>query len=141
MTQSETNADALLFSGKSSTTGIDIVGALLFTVPPNFTALGIDSTGNVAIQARLKKNVALSNFHFMMTDSTTHNPVTGKTVTVTRLLDNGSFAAGTIGSVTEVASGIYRVDLPAADVNGNVVTLRATASGCDDLVVTLLMEP
>lgn len=93
------------------------------------------------ISTRLKTNQALSAFHFLMTDSTTHNPATGKTVTVTRAIDTGAFSAGTIGSVTEVANGIYRVDLPAADLNGAVVTLRATASGCDDLLMTLVLEP
>ena len=137
VTQAETNADALLFSGKSSTSGVDLVGALVYTVPANFTALAVSTAGAVVIQQRVRKNQALSNFHFLMTDSTTHNPVTGKSVTVTRLLDGGSFGAGTIGSATEVANGMYRVDIPAADLNGNVVTLRMTASGCDDLFVTL----
>lgn len=100
-----------------------------------------DSTGAVKIQTNLKKNQALSNYHFLMTDSTAHNPATGKTVTVTRAIDNGAFGAGTLGSVTEVANGLYRIDLPAADLNGNVVTLRMTASGCDDLIVTLILEP
>lgn len=90
---------------------------------------------------RLKTNTAVSNYAFLMTDSTTHNPATGKTVTVTRNIDSGTFGAGTIGAVTEVSNGIYRVDLPAADLNGAVVTLRMTATGCDDLFVTLLLEP
>lgn len=141
VSQAETNADALLFTGKSNTAGIDIVANLLYTVPANFTALNIDATGNVAIQARLKKNQALANFPFVMTDSTTHNPVTGKTVIATRMIDGGTLAGGTLGAVTEVSDGIYRLSIPAADLNGNVVTLRMTASGCDDLVVTLLMEP
>jgi hypothetical protein len=141
VSQSETNADALLFSGKSTTSGIDIVGNLIYTVPPNFTALAIATDGGVKLTARLKKNSAIANFHFLMTDSTTHNPATGKTVTATRVIDNGSFGAGTIGSVTEIANGLYRVDLPAADLNGDVVTLRMTANGCDDLFVTLTLEP
>lgn len=99
----------------------------------------LDVTATIA--TRLKTNQALNSFHFLMTDSTTHNPATGKTVTVTRAIDTGAFGAGTIGSVTEVANGIYRVDLPAADLNGAVVTLRATASGCDDLLLTLVLEP
>lgn len=99
----------------------------------------LDVTATLA--TRLKTNQALNSFHFLMTDSTTHNPATGKTVTVTRAIDTGAFGAGTIGSVTEVANGIYRVDLPAADLNGAVVTLRATASGCDDLLMTLVLEP
>lgn len=139
--QAESNADTLLFSGKSTTAGIDVVGTLIYTRPPNFSTLAIDATGNVAIQARLKKNVAVPNFHFLMTDSTTHNPVTGKAVTATRLIDTGTFGAGTLGAVTEVSNGIYRLDLPAADLNGNIVTLRFAASGCDDLFVTLSLEP
>lgn len=141
VTQAESNADALLFSGKSATGGVDVVGTLVYTLPANFTALNVSTAGAVAIQARLKKNQALSNFHFLMTDSTTHNPVTGKTVTATRVLDNGSFAAGTVGAVTEIANGLYRLDLPAADLNGDVVTLRFTGSGCDDLFVTFTLEP
>lgn len=106
-------------------------------------SLNVDASGNVtaAFTTRLKTNTALANFHFLMTDSTTHNPATGKTVTVTRAIDGGAFAAGTIGAVTEVANGLYRVDLPAADLNGAVVTLRATASGCDDNLMSLLLEP
>lgn len=106
-------------------------------------SLAVDASGNVtaAIATRLKTNQALNNYHFLMTDSTTHNPATGKTVTVTRAIDGGAFGAGTIGSVTEVSVGIYRVDLPAADLNGSVVTLRMTASGCDDLFVSLVLEP
>lgn len=106
-------------------------------------SLAVDASGNVTttVATRLKTNQALNNYHFLMTDSTTHNPATGKTVTVTRAIDGGSFGAGTIGSVTEVANGLYRVDLPAADLNGSVVTLRMTASGCDDLFVSLVLEP
>lgn len=99
------------------------------------------TSGLVRAQGVLRKNQAVSNWHFVMTDSTTHNPATGKTVTATRVLDNGSFSAGTLGSITEVANGLYRLDLPAADLNADVVTLRLTASGCDDQLVTFLMEP
>lgn len=117
----------------------------LMVVPANVydsLVAGTDTLDVTAtISTRLKTNQALNSFHFLMTDSTTHNPATGKTVTVTRAIDTGAFAAGTIGSVTEVANGIYRVDLPAADLNGAVVTLRATASGCDDLLMTLVLEP
>lgn len=121
--QAECNADALLFSGKSSTAGIVVVGACLHTVP----------VGN------MKKNTALANFSFFMTDSTSHNPATGKTVTVTRRLDGGAHAALTDPTVTEVANGEYRCNFSAADRNGDVMTMRATASGCDDLDVTFIL--
>ena len=101
----------------------------------------VDATNSVKIRGTVKKNTALANFPFLMTDSTTHNPATGKTVTVTRLLDAGAFGAGTIGSVTEVANGVYRVDLAAGDTNGDNVTLRFTASGCDDLVLSFTTVP
>lgn len=141
LTQAETNADLMFCSGKSTTSGVDIVPLLIYTTPPNFTALAINASGSVKIQTILKKNGGIANYHFLMTDSTTHNPATGKTVTVTRVLDNGSLVAGTIGAVTEISNGLYRVDLPAADLNGDVVTLCMTASGCDPLLVTMLLEP
>ena len=100
----------------------------------------VDASNSVKVQAGLKKNQALANFQFLMTDSTNHNPATGKTVSVTRMIDNGAFAAGTLSAVTEVSSGMYRVDFAAGDTNGNVITLRATATGCDDLFVTLVTE-
>lgn len=138
--QAETNADALLFSGKSSSTGIDIVGALIYTVPPNFTALSIDSSGNAKVQTGIKKNTAISAYAFVMTDSTTHNPVTGKTITATRSIDGASFAS-TSNSATELSNGVYKIDLSAGDMNGSTVICRFTASGCDDLFVLFLTTP
>lgn len=104
-------------------------------------SLAVDSAGSVAIQTILKKGQAITGFEFLMTDSTAHAPATGKTVTATRSIDGGAFAAGTLGAVSEISSGFYKLDLPAADLNGNVVTVRFTASACDDTSVTLYLEP
>lgn len=49
LTQAETNADALLFTGKSSTSNISVVGSLVFTTPANFSAASIDSSGRVDV--------------------------------------------------------------------------------------------
>lgn len=98
-------------------------------------------TAAVAITSNVKKNQALAKFEFLMTDSTTHAPVTGKTVSVTRSIDNGAFGAGTLSAVTEIASGIYSVDFASGDLNGNVITLRATASGCDDALERIVTQP
>lgn len=141
LTQAETNADTLLFTGKSTSTGIDIVPVPIYTRPPNFSSLAINSSGAVSIQARYKQNQALSNFHFVMIDATTNNPAPGKTVTATRAIDGGSFGSGTLGAVTEVANGLYRLDLGAGDMNGAQVTLRFTASGCAEVMVSLTPEP
>lgn len=90
------------------------------------------SSGAVPIKGNVKKNTALAAFPFMMTDSTGHAPVTGKTVSVTRSIDGGAFGAGTLSAVTEVGVGIYVVDFAAGDLNGNNIILRATATDCDD---------
>lgn len=65
LTQAETNGDCLLFSAKSSTANIVVIGvpATVYTTPPNFTALSI-SSGNVTVagyasgQAPLQPTVA-----------------------------------------------------------------------------------
>lgn len=139
----------IVLGGRVRLTDIDLEDTVRagLTALPNVVAgangglpLG-DATGAVKIQTNLKRNQALSNYHFLMTDSTNHNPATGLTVSATRAIDNGSFGAGTLGSVTEVANGIYRLDLGAGDMNGNVITLRFAATGADDLFVTLVTEP
>lgn len=94
-----------------------------------------------SIKAGIKKNQALANFPFLMTDSTNHAPATGKTVTATRSIDGAAFASGTIANMTEVSSGIYQCDLGAGDLNGDTICLRFTATACDDLFVTLVTEP
>lgn len=49
LTQGETNADTLTFSGKSSTASVVVVGspATVFTRPPNFSSLSVDGSGRV----------------------------------------------------------------------------------------------
>ena len=49
LAQAETNADALLFTGKSSTASISLVGQLVFTTPANFSTASIDSNGRVDV--------------------------------------------------------------------------------------------
>jgi len=51
VTQAETNANALLFTGKSTTSNIVVVGQLIYTVPANFTTQLIDSSGRVDVGA------------------------------------------------------------------------------------------
>ena len=45
LTQAETNFDYILFTGKSSTSGVSIVGRPVYTMPANFSSLAIDSGG------------------------------------------------------------------------------------------------
>lgn len=93
-----------------------------------------------ALPVRLRKNTAFANFQFLMVDEADHR--TGKeglTVTAQRVLDNGSIAL-CANSVVEIGSGLYRLDLAAADVNANIVTLIFSATGADTRHVTIPLQ-
>ncbi len=94
----------------------------------------------VKINSLIKKNTALSNFEFIMLTAA-GAPATGLTVTATRSIDGGAFGAGTLGSVTEISSGFYKLDLGAGDVNGTVIGLRFAASGALDTQLTIITNP
>lgn len=93
-----------------------------------------------ANRPKIRKNTALAAFTFLMTDSTNHAPATGLTVTGTRSLDGASFGS-CANSVTEIANGWYKIDLAAGDLNADVVALRFTATGADDLPITIVTNP
>lgn len=91
----------------------------------------------------IQKNVAFANFHVFMVSSTDH--VTGKTGAAVsgfklragtditfQLLDN---------LITELASGLYQVNLTANDLNANVITLGFIGSGCDTRTITIITKP
>ena len=65
---------------------------------------------------------------------------TSGAATATRSIDGAAFAA-CANAVAEVASGVYKIDLAAADLNGNAVTLRFTATGADDRLITVITQP
>lgn len=96
---------------------------------------------NYSITSNIKKNQALNNFEFLMTDSTLHAPSTGLTVTVTRSIDGGAFGAGTLSAVTEVANGMYAVNFGSGDLNGSVIVLQATAAASDTAFERLVTQP
>lgn len=90
---------------------------------------------------KLKRNTDFTNLHFVMIDSTTHLPVAGKTVTPTRLIDGGAFGTGGLTNIVDKTAGVYTVDGVAADMNGENVTLKMTATGCDPTIFTIITEP
>lgn len=80
----------------------------------------------------IKKNQAFDNFSFHMRRAI--NPAMlapGLTVTAQRKLDAGVFAPCT-NAVVEVSDGFYRINLSAADLNGDIVTLLFTAPTADN---------
>ena len=85
----------------------------------------------------IAKNVALADFNVFMVLSSNHvSAGTGKTVTGTISKDGGTFNALS-GSITEVGSGTYVVDLTQAEMNANVITLNFAADACDTRVITI----
>lgn len=101
-----------------------------------------NASGQVAIapsQIQIKKNTALANFEFPMYDSS-GNLKTGLTITATRSIDGAAFGA-CANSATEVGSGFYTINLAAADLNGNVITLLFSASGAVPTGVTIVTQP
>ena len=83
------------------------------------------------------KNAAFSNLPFLMVLTSDHvTPATGLTVTGQRSIDGGAFA-GVSGTITEVANGIYSIDLLAADTNGDTIIYRFSSATADDTFVTI----
>ena len=81
-----------------------------------------------------KKNQAFANFRFEMQDANgALQP--GKTVTAKVSLDAQAGFSSTVNSPAEVGLGVYRLDLAAADLNGNSGTLLFEADGCVPLVI------
>lgn len=128
-----TDIDAIL--ADTGTDGVAIAPSAIGS--GSFAAGAIDSAAvGAGVVGAIDKNVAFSNFEFLMVDSTDHvTPKTGLTVTGTRSIDGGAFAAVS-GAIAEVADGIYQFDALAADTNGDLITWRFISAGADDFFVT-----
>lgn len=92
------------------------------------------------LPAAVKKNTALSDFEFLLVDSSDHvTPKTGLTVTATRSINGAAFAA-CANSVTEVSSGVYKIDLAASDLNGTTIMLKFSATGADSRYIQIITQ-
>ena len=90
-----------------------------------------------ALPSGIAKNVALSGFNTFMVLSSDHvSAAIGKTVTGTISKDGGTFNALT-NSVTEIGSGMYKVDLTQSEMDADVVTLKFVAADCDARIITI----
>ena len=91
---------------------------------------------------KIKKNSALNNFAFLMVLSSDHvSPGTGLTVAVQRSIDGAAFVNATNTPATEVANGVYKINLSAADLNGDVIVLKCTSATADQRIVVIATEP
>lgn len=146
----DTNVDAILVdTGTTLPASLTAVyNALKTEIDANEAKIDIIDTAVDAIKTKtdylpdgIKKNTALSNFAFTMVDATDGFTVeTGLTVTAQRIIDGGGLTS-CVNSPSEIGStGIYRIDLAAADLNGDVITLRFTATGAADHIVHIHTE-
>ena len=150
------NLEAILDGTGGATLYATLYGSVLGSVTGSVASVTGNVGGNVAgnvvgsvasvtaavgITSNIKKNQALAKFPFILTDSSTHLPVAGKTPTVTRSLDGAAFAAGNLANVAELSDGVYTVDFAAGDLNANVVILKATAAGCDTTLRDIITSP
>ena len=143
LTQGETNADTLLFSAKSSTSNIVVIAvpATVFTLPPNFTARSIDSSGNG--KATLADSVTHGGSAAVLTLKTvTVSPGSGNgdAVTITGGAASGATPAGngltiTGGAASTSSGGTSGKGLAitggagAASTNGAASAILFTAGG------------
>ncbi len=126
------DADALAQSA------LDEINAALIVTPGN--KVKTNTSGHVTTSYTIVKNVAFNNFEFEMVLSSDHvSPATGKTVTCEISKDGGAYAAST-NAASEVGSGTYKINLAAADVNANMLTLKFTAAGCDTTKIAIVTQ-
>jgi hypothetical protein len=90
-------------------------------------------------QLTVRRNEALVGFTFPMYNATTGNPATGLTVSCSITIDGSALVASTNNPV-EVGSGIYKLNLAAADLDGTVITLVFVASSASATIVTLITQ-
>lgn len=98
---------------------------------------GINVTGTTTLGLTLQKNKE-HLFAFVMY-AANGNPAAGLTVTCTRKLDTGSFAACT-NAPTGGTGGAYTVLLSAADMNGEVAVLKLEATGGRTLMIPIVTQ-
>lgn len=99
------------------------------------------SSGRVPIQSQVIKNTGLTAFEFVMRNSA-GTPTGGYSITAQRSIDGGALAACTNAASEQAdAVGIYKINLSAADLNGNVITFYFTAVGAQPTLLTVTTLP
>lgn len=113
LTQGETNADALLFSGKSSTANAYVVGSLIYTDPPSYTSF-VTPTNLTAAQ------IATGVWQDTTSGDFTTALSVGKSVMNGVSLGTGLTVASVSGAVGSVTGAVGSVTGAVGSVTGNV---------------------
>lgn len=137
-TKTVTLSEALT-SAPANGDSFQIISTHTHTISDISSGVWSETTRTLSNPAGLKKNEAVSNFNFVLVDSS-DTPVTGATVTATRSIDGGAFSSCT-NSASEIGNGVYKINLSASDLNGDVITLSFTATGAKTRLITIFTEP
>jgi hypothetical protein len=107
-----------------------------------FPDLSLTASGLAAITSNVKINQNLPGYQFMMTNAVTNAPMTGLggAIVATRSLGGAGFSP-CANVPFEVGSGVYAINLVAADLNNASVALRFTAAGANDNVIVIVTQP
>lgn len=132
----DTTAAVLTSGSGAAQIAVNGSGAISTTVAVT-NAVTVGTVNSTA--SNFKKNT-IFDISFPMTDSTTHLPKTGLTVTANRSIDGGAFGA-CANAVTEIGSGFYNITLAATDTNGNAIVYLFTAATADDRGLEVITQP
>ena len=89
------------------------------------------------LPSSIPKAVALANFSFALFSNHDHvTPLTGASVSPYISKDGGAFAACS-NAVTAIGSGVYKITLTATETDADILVLRFTATGADDVLITI----
>ena len=118
--------------------------AIIAEIDTNETKIDALQTDLTAVKIKtdslpsgITKNVALSNFEFYMVLSSDHvSAATGKTVAGTISKDGAAFGA-LINVISEIGTGMYKVDITQAEMSADVITLKFTETDCDQRIITV----
>lgn len=147
LTQGETNADKLLFTGKSTTANVFIMPQTIYSTPPKFSTLAIDASGQVTVGAVANNAItdasiaadaevdianavwdALTASHVVANSfgATIGTGASAATIAdaVWDELRSGHVAAGSFGEGTKVASGGF----PVGGFAAGAITIAAIAA-------------
>ena len=140
------NASASSAASSAATAATQATNAATQTTAANIrTAVGLAAAnldsqlGAIPTTFRLKKNTAFSGFSLVMFN-TSGVAATGRTVSGSVSIDGGAFGTLT-NSVSEIGSGAYKVNLAAADTNGNDLLFLFTATDCKPLFLKVITQP
>ncbi len=130
---------ALLVDTVSTVARALLVDTATVVINVNTATTVLNPVSISAGQLFVKKNSTLPGFAFLMTDTASHAPMTGLSVTGQYSLTGGAFNA--MASVaSEIASGWYKVDLAAGELNAPICSFRLTGAGADDRCITFVTQ-